>query len=79
MHIVFWVCGALTLVFLAASLPGGGWKIVVPVLVWFAVMLPISEALATTAERLVALAVTFAGAFGVRAWAARRFPVARSH
>src|SRR3954452_6827868 len=79
MHVVFWVCGALALVSLAASLPGGGWKIVVPLLVWCAVMLPISEALASAAERLVALAVTLAGAFAVRTWAVRRFAVDRSH
>ena len=76
MHIVFWVCGALSLISLATSLPGGGWKRVVPVLLWLGVTLPIAEALPSVTERVVGLVVTFAGAFAVRAWAARRFPPA---
>jgi hypothetical protein len=76
-HVVFLVCGIFSLLFLAASLPDGGWRRVLPMFAWFAVMLPVAGALPTTAARMVALVVTFAGALWLRNWTARRFPTAR--
>jgi hypothetical protein len=76
MSAVFWVCGGISLLFLAASLPNGGWRRVLPLLAWLAVMLSVAAALPTTAERVAALAVTFAGALWLRTWTARRFPTA---
>jgi hypothetical protein len=72
MDVLFWMGGAVSAVLLATNLSDGGWKRVVPLLLWFAVMLSISNALPTTAERVVALVVTFAGALWRRGWTARR-------
>jgi hypothetical protein len=72
MHTVFWICAGVSALFLLAEMRDGGWRRIVPVLVWLGATLPIAAALPTTAERVVALAVAFAGVFALRELVERR-------
>jgi hypothetical protein len=66
MPVVFWVCGAISLLGLVTQLPNGGWRRVLPLLAWLGVTLTVAAVLPTEAERGVALAVAFAGAVWLR-------------
>jgi hypothetical protein len=79
MNVVMWIGGGLSLIFLAASLPNGGWRSVVPILLWLAVTLPIAGALPSTAARVIALVFAFTGATLLRKWTIKRFPVTSKH
>jgi hypothetical protein len=71
-----WIVGAIVVVGLLTNLRDGGWRIVLPVLVWIGAGLTLSGTL-DAAARAVGFALTLASAYLLGRWLDARYDARR--